>query len=142
YADDQEISATQRHGWLLHHVDREQFQEPHEHAEHRAEETDAADQEDPQEQRDPAAQDSFDEQQGYEQQDGYELQEGTEPSPGQDESAATAEQSSYDDLAVDEQSQQGEASESIELATDDGWTASSENDAQSGAWVGDALSST
>jgi hypothetical protein len=119
-AEDQEISATQRHGWLLRHR-----AEPEGVSDDAASAEDSA-QYEASEQQDSATSESFEEQQsdpqeGNEQQEGYEQQD------------------SYGQDVGDEQSQPGE--ESIELAPDEGWSGQAE-DEQSGAWFGDALSST
>jgi Type II secretion system (T2SS), protein E, N-terminal domain len=138
YAEDQEISATQRHGWLLRHRDPEGTSEdatsPEDLAQHEASA-----------QQDSAGSESFEEQQRYEQQEGYDLQEGTDSASVDDrpayDSAEMEHQDSYAQDVGDEQSQTGQGEESIELATDEGWSGQPE-DAQSGGWFGDALSST
>jgi hypothetical protein len=145
YGEDQQITATQRHGWLLRQKDQ---------AEVGGEGGDESEQQQGYEQGDPAAHESHEQQQGDEQpesydpqenyhlEDGHDLQEGTDPVSVDepDQSGALASQESFDQEGAADQPQ-GEQEESIELATDEGWTAPPEEDAQ-GAWFGDALSST
>jgi Type II secretion system (T2SS), protein E, N-terminal domain len=175
YGDDQEVAATERHGWLLRH--REQPGAGDEDTgtgartdddaqiDYGAQDGEQAEQRQGSDDQDSAPADSFeeqayddqqgDEQQGYddqqgdeqqeghEQQEGYDLQEGTDPAgQGSYELGETDRRDAYDPELSPEQSQALEGEESIELATDEGWTGESQDDAQGGAWFGDALSST